>query len=116
MRITTQNDGVTVVIRPRGEIDFAVLPELLTAAHQLPPGVTHVIWNMQEARFMDVAALHLLVQQQLECVATGRTLAVTGLHYQPQRLLELAKELFPAWDWDDFLPRDLPLTRSSRVR
>ncbi|MFD4540150.1 STAS domain-containing protein [Streptomyces bauhiniae] len=108
MRITTQNDGVTAVIRPRGEIDFETLPELLTATRRLPPNLSQLIWNLQEAPFMDAAGLHLLIHQRLECLVMGRKLTVTGLQQQPVRMLNLARELFPAGDWDDFLKGDMP--------
>ncbi|MEE4543648.1 STAS domain-containing protein [Streptomyces sp. V4-01] len=110
MVITTTNDGVTAVISPRGEIDFEALPDLLAAARDLPQSVTQVTWDFQGAAFMDVAGLHLLVQQRLDCIVTKRTLAVTGLRQQPLRLLRLAEELFPAGRWADLLRGSLPVS------
>ncbi|MFE2538074.1 lipid asymmetry maintenance protein MlaB [Streptomyces sp. NPDC059371] len=108
MRVTTTSDGVTAVITPYGEIDFHVLPRLLTASQDLPPSVTQVTWDLRGARFMDVAGLHLLIHQRMTCADTGRTLNVTGLRQQPLRLLQLAAELFPAGEWGGFLPDHLP--------
>ncbi|WP_063795817.1 STAS domain-containing protein [Peterkaempfera griseoplana] len=99
----SSNNGATTVISPRGEIDFTTLPDLLTAARKLPRCVTEVVWDLREAAFMDVAGLHLLVDQRLACRGTNRTLTVTGLGQQPQRLLTLVSELFPAEEWDAFL-------------
>ncbi|WP_221349491.1 STAS domain-containing protein [Streptomyces beigongshangae] len=107
MSISTTIDGTTVVIRPRGEIDFDTLPNLLATAQKLPQSVTEVVWDLREAQFMDVSALHLLVHQRLACQEANRTLTVTGLSQQPQRLLQLAQELFPADQWSDFFPSGL---------
>ncbi|MFD6967417.1 STAS domain-containing protein [Streptomyces sp. NPDC059949] len=108
MRVTTTNDGLTAVITPYGEIDFDVLPRLVSAAGELPLSVTQVTWDLREALFMDVAGLHLLIHQRLACTDAGRTLTVTGLRQQPLRLLQLAAELFPAGEWADLLPDPLP--------
>lgn len=108
MRVTTTSDGVTAVITPRGVIDFDVLPQLLAAGRELAPFVTQVTWDLQQALFMDVAGLHLLIHQRLACSDTGRTLIVTGLRQQPLHLLQLAHELFPAEQWGSFLPDRLP--------
>ncbi|MBY8878252.1 STAS domain-containing protein [Streptomyces sp. PLK6-54] len=106
MLITTKSTGTTAAITPHGEISFDALPTLLTAYEALPPSVRQVEWDLRDAVFMDVAGLHLLVHQRLACQNAGRTLTVTGLRHQPLRLLLLARTLFPADCWNDFLPPD----------
>ncbi|UPZ34582.1 STAS domain-containing protein (plasmid) [Streptomyces sp. LRE541] len=108
MLVTTTTDGITAVLSPHGEIDSHTLSALLTAARKLPQSVTQVTWNFEETAFMDVAGLHLLFQQRLAYLDTGRTVAVSGLHEQPLHLLQLMQELFPAGQWHDFLPQVLP--------
>lgn len=108
MLITTSKDGVAVVISPNGEIDFDALPGLLAAEREIPHSVTQVTWDLRDAAFMDVAGLHLLLQQRLVCWDSHRTLIVTGLQKQPTQLLQLAEELFPAGHWSDFLPESRP--------
>ncbi|MET9123334.1 STAS domain-containing protein [Streptomyces sp. NPDC004528] len=107
MIFTVTDAGVTAVFTPHGEIDSDSLPDLLSAVHMLPESVTGVTWDLREARYMDVAGLHLLVHQRSACQEAGRILTVVGLGRQPQRLLELAWELFPAGRWGDFLPGGL---------
>ncbi|MCF3960154.1 STAS domain-containing protein [Streptomyces fuscigenes] len=108
MLVTTTIDHTTAVIRPHGEIDAATLPDLDAAARALPTSVTHLVWDLDHARFMDVAGLHLLARQRNACRETGRTLSVIGLARQPRRLLLLAQHLFPAGRWEDFLPDGPP--------
>ncbi|MFD7015339.1 STAS domain-containing protein [Streptomyces sp. NPDC059928] len=110
MLITAENDGFTAIISPHGEIDFDALPSLLAAARELPQSVTQVTWDLRDAVFMDIAGLHLLIHQRLDCLDTERMLTVTGLDRQPLRLLRLAQELFPAGKWGDFLPGGLLAT------
>lgn len=103
MLVTTRFNGATAVISPCGEIDFGALPTLLATARMLPPSVTQVIWDMRKTLFMDAAGLRLLAHQRLACRGAGQTLTVTGLARQPLRMLRLARELFPADRWGDFL-------------
>jgi anti-anti-sigma regulatory factor len=104
MLITITVDGATAVISPIGDIDFGTLPDLTASGRFLPESVTRMTWDMSEATFVDVAGLHLLVHERRDSLRAGRTLTVTGLGYQPTRLLQVAHELFPAEHWDGFLP------------
>ncbi|MFF2384497.1 STAS domain-containing protein [Streptomyces sp. NPDC058108] len=99
--------GVTAVVTPRGEIDSHTLPSLLDSVEQLPQSVTAVTWDLRHTQFIDVAGLHLLVHQRQACQDARRTLTVIGLDRQPQRLLQLAREVLPDGRWDDFLPAGL---------
>ncbi|MFE4547351.1 STAS domain-containing protein [Streptomyces sp. NPDC056785] len=85
MIFTVTDAGATAVFTPHGEIDSDSLPDLLSAVHMLPESVTGVTWDLREARFMDVAGLHLLVHQRSACQEAGRILTVVGLGRQPQR-------------------------------
>ncbi|MER6835521.1 STAS domain-containing protein [Streptomyces cellulosae] len=62
MHFTTRIDGSTACIAVHGEIDYDTLPLLRAAAAALPPGVTELVWDLEHARFMDVAGLHLLFE------------------------------------------------------
>ncbi|MET7826984.1 STAS domain-containing protein [Streptomyces sp. NPDC005386] len=103
MIVSTITGDTSVVIRPRGDIDDHTLPTLTAAFEALPSATTHVTWDLHDIHFMDVAGLHLLIDQRRACQETGRTLTVTGLPGQTQRLLRLAEELFPAGAWHDFV-------------
>ncbi|MET9499410.1 STAS domain-containing protein [Streptomyces sp. NPDC006552] len=106
MFVTTAIDGDTAVISPRGEIDFDALPDLLAAPTHLPRTVTRVVWDLHQATFMDIAGLHLLAGQRDACRRSHRELTVTGLGRQAEHLLLLARSVFPAYDFDEFLPSD----------
>ncbi|MER6440209.1 STAS domain-containing protein [Streptomyces sp. NPDC001185] len=107
MILTVTDAGVTAVFSPRGEIGFDTLPGVLARAQEVPHTATGVTWDLRQARFVDVAGLHLLIHQRLACQDTGRILTVVSLQQQPKRLLDLAWELFPDNHWDDFLPGGL---------
>lgn len=100
MHFTTRIDGSTARITVHGDIDYDTLPILRAAAAALPPSVTELVWDLEHARFMDVAGLHLLFEQQAPEYPPRRT-TVTNLAPQPLRLLLLAAEVKP----------DLELTR-----
>ncbi|WP_413755189.1 STAS domain-containing protein [Streptomyces sp. MMBL 11-3] len=102
--LTTTTHGHHTVITPHGDIDHDTLTDLLDALPPLPTTVTHLTWDFEQALFLDVAGLHLLIQQRHACRAAGRTLTITGLTRQPRHLLDLAQELFPTEHFDDFLP------------
>ncbi|CAL9650796.1 STAS domain-containing protein [Streptomyces sp. enrichment culture] len=100
MPFTTRIDGSTACIAVHGEIDYDTLPLLRAAAAALPPGVTELVWDLEHARFMDVAGLHLLFEERSP-EGPVRRITVTNLAPQPLRLLMLATEVRP----------DLELTR-----
>ncbi|WP_327677357.1 STAS domain-containing protein [Streptomyces sp. NBC_00467] len=104
MKTTTTISGTTATITFHTDIDFESLPEIESAV-TLPATVTDVTWNLENTPFMDVTGLRLLQEQRDAARARKGSLTVTGLHSQPQRLLQTAAELFPAMDWDQFLPR-----------
>ncbi|WP_328320726.1 STAS domain-containing protein [Streptomyces sp. NBC_00388] len=107
MHITTEIDGTTALITPHGEIDYDSLAALRATAAGLPQAVTDVTWDLHDARFMDVAGLHLLGDRRRQDRSPRRT-AVTGLAPQPLRLLHLAAELFPAMELAARLPAPSP--------
>ncbi|MFF4244842.1 hypothetical protein ACFYY2_10250 [Streptomyces sp. NPDC001822] len=92
MYTTTRIDGTTARITPHGEIDYDSLPPLRAAAAALPPVVTEVIWDLRDTHFMDVAGVHLLLEQQADPL---RETSVTNLARQPLSLLGLAEEIAP---------------------
>ncbi|MDF3297080.1 STAS domain-containing protein [Streptomyces tropicalis] len=104
MHSTTTIDGSTARIVPHGDIDFTALADLRASRAALPPEVTTVTWDLHDAAFMDVAGLHLLTDHLTETGHPHRTAAVTGLTAQPDRLLRLASDLFPAMGFDQLLP------------
>ncbi|MCS0639454.1 hypothetical protein NX801_28240 [Streptomyces sp. LP05-1] len=104
MNITTTTDGTTAEITPNEDIDYTKLSEIRAVVATLPSTVTDVTWRMENARFMDIAGLHLLNDQRRAARRRCGRLTVTGLQPQPRRLLEVASEVFPAMDWASFLP------------
>ena len=103
MHFTTRIDGSTAWITVHGEIDYDTLPLLRAAAAALPPGVTELVWDLEHARFMDVAGLHLLFEQPSPDGPPRRT-TVTNLAPQPLRLLILATEVKPDLEFTRLLP------------
>lgn len=95
MNTTTRIAGSTARITPHGEIDYDTLPSLRAAAAALPPGVTAVIWDLHDTLFMDVAGLHLLLEQQAD---PRRETSVRNLARQPLGLLVLTEEIAPTPD------------------
>ncbi|WP_329446375.1 STAS domain-containing protein [Streptomyces canus] len=109
MHFTTRIDGAAAHITVHGEIDYTTLPTLSAAAAGLPPDVTELVWDLHDARFMDVAGLHLLFDQPSQ-EGPARKTTVTNLAPQPLRLLVLATEVNPALELARLLPDTLPAT------
>ncbi|MFB8029356.1 MULTISPECIES: hypothetical protein [unclassified Streptomyces] len=107
MRITTSVIDTAARITPHGEIDHATLPALRAAAAALPHHVTHLTWDLHDARFMDAAGLHLLADPKDPDHLFPRQTTVIGLTAQAQHLLRLAAEMFPAVDFAHLL-QDAP--------
>ncbi len=107
MHFTTRIDGAAAHITVHGEIDYDTLPTLRAAAAGLPPNVTELVWDLHDARFMDVAGLHLLCDQPSQ-EGPARKTTVTNLAPQPLRLLVLATEVNPALELARLLPDTLP--------
>ncbi|MEV7020088.1 STAS domain-containing protein [Streptomyces sp. NPDC093991] len=103
MHFTTRTDGAAARITVHGEIDHDTLPLLRAAAAGLPPSVTELVWDLQHARFMDVAGLHLLFEQPSP-EGPSRKTTVTNLAPQPLRLLILATRVRPDLDLARLLP------------
>ncbi|MBM9624392.1 STAS domain-containing protein [Streptomyces zhihengii] len=99
MNITTEIRGASATLTPYGDIDFLHLDLLRATLHQLPPTVTDVSWDLRDAPFVDVAALHLL------STPTGpqRVMRLANLHPQARRLLTIACDLFPDAGFDRYL-------------
>ncbi|MGV9288304.1 STAS domain-containing protein [Streptomyces sp. NPDC003719] len=102
MLVTVAIDDTAAVLTPPGDIDADALPGLLAAARELPASVTTVTWDLRHVGFMDAAGLRLLTGQRQDCRTAGRTLTVTGLGWQPLRLLDLAAQCVPDGLWEDF--------------
>lgn len=59
-----------------------------------PSKLAKLVWDLHDARFMDLAGLHLLFEQPSQEGPPGKT-TVTNLASQPLRLLALAAEVIP---------------------
>lgn len=103
MHFTKRIDGTAAHITVHGEIDYTTLPALRAAAAGLPPHVTELVWDLLDARFMDVAGLHLLFEHPSPQGPPRKT-TVTNLAPQPLRLLLLAAEVNPALEFAQLLP------------
>ncbi|MER7915802.1 MULTISPECIES: hypothetical protein [unclassified Streptomyces] len=95
MSITTTLDGTSARISWRGDVDFDTVPVLRAAADALPADVADLLWDLNDAPFMDVTGLHFLFATALVDGPNRRT-RVMGLRQQPLRLLLLAADLDPA--------------------
>ncbi|MEU3027738.1 hypothetical protein ACPCBC_19340 [Streptomyces incarnatus] len=95
MYATTTLDGTSARISWRGDVDFDTLPALRAAADALPAGVADLLWDLNDAPFMDVTGLHFLFAPT-QVDGPNRRMTVTGLRQQPLRLLLLAADLDPA--------------------
>ncbi|MEU6485336.1 STAS domain-containing protein [Streptomyces sp. NPDC046887] len=104
MHSTTTIDGTTARITPHGVIDFDTLPGLRASRAALPPEITAVTWDLRDTVFMDVAGLHLLTEHLSENGHSRWIVAVAGLAAQPERLLRMAAEAFPALGFGRLLP------------
>ncbi|MDQ0964529.1 anti-anti-sigma factor [Streptomyces sp. B4I13] len=109
MRFTIRIDGAVAHITMHGEIDYDTLPTLRAAAAELPPEVAELVWDLHDARFMDVAGLHLLFEQPSP-EGPARKTTVTNVAPQALRLLLLATEVNPALELAHLLPDTLPAT------
>ncbi|AQS71110.1 STAS domain-containing protein [Streptomyces pactum] len=107
MHFTMRIDGTAARVTVHGDIDYTTLPTLRAAAAGLPPQVTELVWDLHDARFMDVAGLHLLFEQPSQGGSPRKT-TVTNLAPQPLRLLVLATEVNPALELADLLPDTPP--------
>ncbi|OQR63398.1 hypothetical protein B6E66_13695 [Streptomyces maremycinicus] len=105
---TLRIEGIVAHITVHAEIDYETLPTLRAATADLPPDVAELVWDLQNAHFMDVAGLHLLFEQPPQ---PGRALKTTvaNLAPQPLRLLLLAAEVNPALELTRLLPDTLPV-------
>ncbi|MFI8205283.1 STAS domain-containing protein [Streptomyces sp. NPDC085937] len=103
MHFTTHIDGSTARITVHGDIDYDTLPALRAAAGGLPPSVTELVWDLEHARFMDVAGLHLLFEEKTPEYPLRKT-TVTNLAPQPLRLLVLAAEVRPDLEFSRLFP------------
>ncbi|GGQ74010.1 STAS domain-containing protein [Streptomyces althioticus] len=103
MHFTTEIDGSSARITVHGEIDYDTLPLLRAAEAGLPASVTDLVWDLEHARFMDVAGLHLLFEQQSPEGPVRRT-TVTNLAPQPLRLLMLATQVRPGLELTRLFP------------
>ncbi|MFG2682376.1 STAS domain-containing protein [Streptomyces sp. NPDC048392] len=109
MYFTMRIDATAAHITVHGEIDYNTLPTLRSAAAGLPPEVTELVWDLRDARFMDVAGLHLLFEQPSQ-ESPPRKTTVSNLAPQPLRLLLLAAETNPALELARLLPDTLAAT------
>ncbi|MGC2999115.1 STAS domain-containing protein [Streptomyces sp. G35A] len=109
MHFTLRIDGAVAHITVHGEIDYTTLPTLRAAAAGLPPHVTELVWDLHDARFMDVAGLHLLFEQPSH-EGPARKTTVTNLAPQALRLLVLATEVHPGLELTHLLPDTPPAT------
>ncbi|CAL9336477.1 hypothetical protein SUDANB6_00178 [Streptomyces sp. enrichment culture] len=103
MHFTLRIDGTAARITVHGEIDYTTLPTLRAAAAGLPPNVTELVWDLHDARFMDVAGLHLLFEEPSQ-EGPPRKTTVTNLAPQPLRLLILAAEVNPTLELARLFP------------
>lgn len=104
----TEVRGNTAVLTVHEDIDLITRPRIEEAVGALPQSITAVTLSLAGASFMDVAGLRLLHGLRDRAAEGSCDFAVTGLGFQPTRLLRLAAEIAPEEHWEDFLPAPVP--------
>ena len=59
--LTINDDGQTLVVKPRGELDLLTAPELAEAFAQCSDGHRAIICDLSEVEFMDSTGLRLMI-------------------------------------------------------
>ncbi|WP_394427981.1 STAS domain-containing protein [Streptomyces sp. SGAir0957] len=98
MDITTELNGHRATLTPHGDIDFDTLDQVQAGVACLPTATTHVVFDLSDVPFVDIAGLRLF--------DSSRNFAhVTVVHPNPQalRVLRLAVRLFPHMDFERHL-------------
>jgi anti-anti-sigma factor len=79
-----------VRIAPAGELDLATAPELERTAGELwAAGFTHVVLDLREVCFLDVAGLRMILKLDAAARADGSTFELIPGPPQVQRVLDL---------------------------
>jgi len=59
--LTINDDGQTLVVKPRGELDLSTAPEWAEAFAQCSDGHRAIICDLSEVEFMDSTGLRLMI-------------------------------------------------------
>ncbi|MFR9727147.1 STAS domain-containing protein [Streptomyces sp. MS19] len=81
----------SVVLAPRGELDFDTLPDIEEALTRLPDSTGPVVLDMTGVPFMDLAGLRLACRLETGDLLRGRVVLARGWRPQPEKLLRLAE-------------------------
>ncbi|MEU0375342.1 STAS domain-containing protein [Streptomyces sp. NPDC006283] len=99
-------EGSTLLLTPKGEIDFATRPALNTIRQLISPRLSTVRINLHNVPFMDSTAVNFLTSLQTGCRQFNIQLEITGLNLQQRKLLEI----FTGHPLLTLLPKQLPHT------
>lgn len=90
--VIRSDDGSTVTVRPRGDLDLLTCPHLeqLTTA-QIDVGVARLVMDLSEVTFLDSSALAVLVEVHHVALENRTEFVVTGLIPRQRRLFEITR-------------------------
>ncbi|MFP8903895.1 STAS domain-containing protein [Streptomyces atacamensis] len=89
LSIAVEHEDGTVVVRPRGEVDYDSALVLTGAVEEVEGEWHGVVVDLSQVPFMDSAGLHALIALERRCREQGSRLTVIGIQEQPTRLLDL---------------------------
>jgi anti-anti-sigma factor len=88
--VTTRQCGRGVVVHCQGELDLASVPHLQSALAHLPgPATDTVVIDLAEVRFLDCAALRVLVTLSARCTEHQAHFLLAGPTAMTRRLLNI---------------------------
>lgn len=89
LTIVTRRHLGHVLVTVAGEVDIATAPELRARLAEPAAEGRHVIVDLSQVRFVDVAGLRVLATAALEAAAHGGSLQVAGARSQLRRMLAI---------------------------
>ena len=92
LRITTETDGATTVLRLAGELDLATadqLREQVAALLGKHAGLRHLVVDVAGLEFLDVTGLGALLESRRKLLRTGATMCLRRPRPMVTRMLDL---------------------------
>jgi anti-anti-sigma factor len=89
LQVRTWTRGGSIILAPRGEIDYGSVSALDQALERLPADTRGVVLDMTGVTFMDMAGLHFLQRLNDYGRRHGRPVTTANWRRQPRRLVEL---------------------------
>lgn len=80
-------EGARTVVAPRGEVDIATSPQVLTA---LADASGDVVLDLRDVTFLDSSGLRVIIQQERRAQEEGHGFGIVPGPAEVQRILEVA--------------------------